>query len=74
MRSPQEARQIETILATNDKDLFQLVNDSVKVYSTNKTDLKNPKDPHALLGVEEVTEKMGGDPGVYRRGSGSYRR
>lgn len=55
--------QIETILATNDKDLFQLVNDSVKVYSTNKSDLKNPKDPHALLGVEEVTGKWGVPPG-----------
>jgi len=48
---------IETILATNDKDLFQLVSDSVKIYSTNKADLKNPKDPHALLGVQEISEK-----------------
>jgi 5'-3' exonuclease len=53
---------IETILATNDKDLFQLVNDSVKIYSTNKTDLKSPKDPHALLGVEEVSKKWGVAP------------
>jgi 5'-3' exonuclease len=57
-----ETSRMETILATNDKDLFQLVNDSVKVYSTNKTDLKNPKDPHALLGVEEVTKKWGVPP------------
>jgi 5'-3' exonuclease len=54
--------QIETILATNDKDLFQLVNGSIKVYSTNKSDLKNPKDPHALLGVAEVTWKWGVPP------------
>ncbi len=55
-------QQIDSILATNDKDLFQLVNDSVKIYSTNKSDLKNPKDPHALLGVHEVTEKWGVPP------------
>jgi 5'-3' exonuclease len=55
-------KQIETILATNDKDLFQLVNSSVKIYSTNKSDLKNPKDPHALLGVAEVTSKWGVSP------------
>ena len=55
-------RQIETILATNDKDLFQLVNGSVKIYSTNKTDLKSPKDSHALLGVAEVTSKWGVPP------------
>jgi 5'-3' exonuclease len=54
--------QIETILATNDKDLFQLVNNSVKIYSTNKSDLKNPKDPHALLGIAEVTSKWGVPP------------
>jgi 5'-3' exonuclease len=54
--------QIEAILATNDKDLFQLVNNSVKIYSTNKSDLKNPKDPHALLGIAEVTSKWGVPP------------
>jgi 5'-3' exonuclease len=55
-------KQIESILATNDKDLFQLVSNLVKVYSTNKSDLKNPKDPHALLGVAEVTKKWGVPP------------
>jgi 5'-3' exonuclease len=57
-----ESQRFETILATNDKDLFQLVNDSIKIYSTNKTDLKTPKDPHALLGVAEVTRKWGVPP------------
>jgi 5'-3' exonuclease len=57
-----EIQRFETILATNDKDLFQLVNGSVKVYSTNKTDLKSPKDPHALLGTAEVTRKWGVAP------------
>jgi 5'-3' exonuclease len=54
--------QHDVILSTNDKDLFQLVSDKVKVYSTNKTDLKHSKDSHALLGVEEVTEKWGVPP------------
>ena len=47
----------EVILATNDKDLFQLVGDRVKVYSTNKTDLANPTDAFALLGAEKVRAK-----------------
>ena len=54
--------QYDTILSTNDKDLFQLVSDRVKIYSTNKADLKQPKDPYALLGVKEVTEKWGVPP------------
>jgi 5'-3' exonuclease len=54
--------QHDIVLSTNDKDLFQLVSDKVKVYSTNKADLKHPKDSHALLGVQEVTEKWGVPP------------
>jgi 5'-3' exonuclease len=54
--------QHDTILATNDKDLFQLVGEKVKVYSTNKADLKSPKDSHALLGVADVTRKWGVPP------------
>jgi DNA polymerase-1 len=50
-------RGIESILATNDKDLFQLVNSKVKIYSTAKADLASPKDAFALLGEEEVTAK-----------------
>lgn len=53
---------LQTILATNDKDLFQLVNQKVSIYSTNKADLKNPKDPHALLSIDEVTKKWGVAP------------
>ena len=52
----------EVVLATNDKDLFQLVEDGVKVYSTNKTDLATPKDTHALLGAETVLKKWGVSP------------
>ncbi|MBV9392156.1 MAG: flap endonuclease [Verrucomicrobia bacterium] len=53
---------IESILATNDKDLFQLVDGLIKVYSTNKADLRNPKDSHSLLGATDVLEKWGVPP------------
>jgi len=52
----------DVVLATNDKDLFQLTEDGVKVYSTNKADLANPKDTHALLGQEAVLKKWGVSP------------
>lgn len=50
-------RGIAVVLATNDKDLFQLVGPCVKVYTTAKADLVSPKDAFALLGEEEVTKK-----------------
>jgi DNA polymerase-1 len=50
-------RGMEVILATNDKDLFQLVNSSVKIYTTAKADLASPKEAFALLGEKEVTAK-----------------
>jgi 5'-3' exonuclease len=49
--------QMEVVLATNDKDLFQLVSPCVKVYTTAKADLASPKDAFALLGEEQVTAK-----------------
>jgi 5'-3' exonuclease len=54
-----QARQrgIEVVLATNDKDLYQLVNSTVKIYTTAKADLASPKDAFALLGEKEVTTK-----------------
>ncbi len=48
---------VEVILATNDKDLYQLVGPCVKVYSTAKADLASAKEAFALLGEEEVTRK-----------------
>jgi DNA polymerase-1 len=54
---------MEVVLATNDKDLFQLVGPCVKVYSTNKTDLASPKDGFALLGEEQVMAKWDVAPG-----------
>src|SRR5712691_850833 len=50
-------RNFEVVLATNDKDLFQLVDAGVKVYTTAKADLASPKDAFALLGENEVTTK-----------------
>ena len=50
-------RNIDIVLATNDKDLYQLVGPGVKVYTTAKADLASPKDAFALLGEAEVTKK-----------------
>ncbi len=52
----------ETILATADKDLYQIVNPRIRVYSTNKTDLATPKDAYALLEAETVQRKWGVAP------------
>ena len=55
---------MEVVLATNDKDLFQLVGPCVKVYTTAKADLASPKDAFALLGEEQVTAKWDVPPGL----------
>jgi len=57
-------RGYEVVLATNDKDLFQLVTDQVKVYTTAKADLASPKDTYALLGEKEVVAKWDVPPGL----------
>src|SRR5215471_3724572 len=48
---------MEVVLATNDKDLYQLVSPCVKVYTTAKADLASPKDAFALLGEDQVAAK-----------------
>src|ERR1041384_7546169 len=48
---------MEVVLATNDKDLYQLVGPCVKVYTTAKADLASPKEAFALLGEDQVTSK-----------------
>ncbi len=48
---------MEVVLATNDKDLYQLIGPCVKVYTTAKADLVSPKDGFALLGEEQATTK-----------------
>jgi 5'-3' exonuclease len=50
-------RGIDVVLATNDKDLYQLVGPRVTVYTTAKADLASPKDAFALIGETEVTAK-----------------
>lgn len=55
---------MEVILATNDKDLYQLVSPCVKVYTTAKADLASPKDAFALLGEAEVTAKWDVPPAL----------
>ena len=55
-------RGMEVVLATNDKDLYQLVGPCVKVYTTAKADLASPKDAFALLGEDQVTAKWGVSP------------
>src|SRR5213080_1173444 len=49
--------EMEVVLATNDKDLYQLVGPCVKVYTTAKADLASPKDAFALLSEEQVAAK-----------------
>ena len=50
-------KAMEVILATNDKDLYQLIGPCVKVYTTAKADLVSPKDGFALLGEAEAHAK-----------------
>ena len=49
--------EMEVVLATNDKDLYQLVGPCVRVYTTAKADLASPKDAFALLGEDQVSAK-----------------
>jgi len=46
----------ETVIATNDKDILQLVNESICIYSTNKADLAEGA-TFALLGIDAVRAK-----------------
>src|ERR1051326_7043919 len=50
-------KNIEGVLATNGKVLYQLVGPCVKVYTTAKADLSSPKDAFALLGEDQVGAK-----------------
>ncbi|HET6888431.1 MAG TPA: 5'-3' exonuclease H3TH domain-containing protein [Candidatus Udaeobacter sp.] len=56
--------QMEVVLATNDKDLYQLVGPCVKVYTTAKADLASPKDSFALISEDQVTAKWEVQPNL----------
>lgn len=47
----------DVVIATNDKDILQLVDPNIHIYSTNKSDIK--EGGFALLGPAEVAEKWG---------------
>jgi 5'-3' exonuclease len=49
--------EMEVVLATNDKDLYQLVGPCVKVYTTARAELASPKEAFALLGQDQVFAK-----------------
>jgi 5'-3' exonuclease len=59
-----QKRGVEVVLATNDKDLYQLVSPTTKVYTTAKADLASPKDAFALLGEAEVAAKWEVSPSL----------
>lgn len=59
-----ERAGMEVVLATNDKDLYQLVGPCVKVYTTAKADLASPKDAFALLSEDQVTAKWNVPPAL----------
>jgi len=53
---------IEVVVATNDKDILQMVDEGVRIYSTSKTDVGEGNGGFRLLGIPEVREKWGVDP------------
>ncbi len=59
-----EARkqEIECVVATNDKDILQLVREGVSIYSTAKADVGEGNGGFKLLGVPEVKMKWGVEP------------
>jgi DNA polymerase-1 len=56
------SRGIECVVATNDKDILQMVRPGVSIYSTAKADLGEGNGGFKLLGVPEVRDKWGVDP------------
>lgn len=54
---------IECVVATNDKDILQMIGDGVSVYSTSKNDVGEGNGGFKLLGIGDVRTKWGVDPG-----------
>ena len=52
----------DVIIATNDKDIYALVDARTRIYTTNKSDVGESKDGFALLGAAEVEAKWGVPP------------
>jgi DNA polymerase-1 len=55
---------LECVVATNDKDILQMVRDGVSIYSTSKADLGEGNGGFKLLGIPEVTAKWGVEPSL----------
>jgi len=53
---------MECVIATNDKDILQVVREDVSIYSTAKADVGEGVLGFKLLGVADVREKWGVDP------------
>ena len=53
---------MECVIATNDKDILQLVRPGVSIYSTAKADLVEGQGGFKLLGEDDVRAKWGVDP------------
>lgn len=54
--------EIECVIATNDKDILQLVDENVAIYSVAKADLDGKTESYTLLGPSEVRAKWEVDP------------
>ncbi|MGA0094686.1 MAG: 5'-3' exonuclease [Chthoniobacterales bacterium] len=52
----------DIVIATNDKDIYALVDDRTRIYTTNKSDVGAAKEGFALLGGAEVETKWGVPP------------
>jgi len=52
----------ETVIATNDKDILQMVNERIAIYSTAKADVVDERAGFALLRIDEVRKKWGVAP------------